>query len=679
MRSLDRLMRPQSIAVIGGGGWCANVIRECEKIGFAGDIWAVHPTRSEVAGIKAYASIADLPSAPDAAFIGVNRDATVGIVEQLSKAGAGGAVCFASGFREASAELEDGNSLQDSLVAAAGDMPILGPNCYGFVNALDGAALWPDVHGAVPCATGVAFIGQSSNVAINISMQTRGLPLAYVVTCGNQAQIGMAEIGEALLSDPRVTALGLHIEGVNDLRAYEQLARTATRLGKPVVVMKVGASDQAQLATVSHTASLAGSDAGARALMRRLGFALADDPASFVETLKVLHVTGGLPSNRILSMSCSGGEASLMADLGQSLGVEYPPLGQAQKDALRAALGPKVALANPLDYHTYIWGDEAALTACFSAGMAGGDLALGCVVLDFPRQDRFDAPDWAKVVEAVIATRETSGRPMALLGSFAEGMPEAVSERLIQNGVVPLNGMSDGLKAIAAAAQVRPMTAEPLLLPNGAAGEGETLDESTAKAMLTEHGLRIPHSKRTMTAEAAAEAADVIGYPVVLKGMGFAHKTEAGAVRINLTSAADVRAAAEAVPSNDYLVEEMVTGAVAELLVGVLCDPVHGFVLTIGAGGVMTEILQDTVSLLLPSTREDIAEALTRLRCYPLLTGYRGKPAADIGAIVDAVIAVQSFVTAHQDRVQEIEINPLLCCRDKAIAVDALIRMGGPQ
>nr|WP_246212830.1 acetate--CoA ligase family protein [Marivivens donghaensis] len=672
-------MRPRSIAVIGGGAWCANVIRECEKIGFAGDIWAVHPTRGEVAGIRAYPSIAALPSAPDAAFIGVNRDTTIGIVEQLSRVGAGGAVCFASGFREASAELEDGNSIQDSLVAAAGDMPILGPNCYGFVNALDGAALWPDVHGAGPCETGVAFIGQSSNVAINISMQTRGLPLAYVVTCGNQAQIGMAEIGEALLSDPRVTALGLHIEGVNDLRAYEKLAFTATQLGKPVVVMKVGSSDQAQLATVSHTASLAGSDAGARALMRRLGFALADDPASFVETLKVLHVAGGLLSNRILSMSCSGGEASLMADLGQSLGVAYPPLAQPQKDALRAALGPKVALANPLDYHTYIWGDEAALTACFSAGMAVGDLALGCVVLDFPRQDRFDAPDWAKVVDAVIATREATGRPMAVLASFAEGMPEGVSERLIQHGVVPLCGMSDGLKAIAAAAQVRPMTGEPLLLPNQVTGDGETLDESTAKAMLTEHGLRISQSQRTATAEAAAEAADAIGYPVVLKGMGFAHKTEAGAVRINLTSAHEVQTAAEAIPCNDYLVEEMVTDAVAELLVGVLCDPVHGFVLTIGAGGVMTEILQDTVSLLLPSTKDDITEALTRLRCYPLLTGYRGKPAADIGAIVEAVMAVQDFVTAHQDSVQEIEINPLLCCPDKAVAVDALIRMGGHQ
>ncbi len=367
-----------------------------------------------------------------------------------------------------------------------------------------------------------------------------------------------------------------------------------------------------------------------------------------------------------------------MADLGQSLGVEFPPLDQPQKDALRAALGPKVALANPLDYHTYIWGDEAALTACFSAGMAGGDLALGCVVLDFPRQDRFDAPDWAKVVEAVIATREASGRPMSLLGSFAEGMPESISERLIQNGVIPLSGMSDGLKAIAAAAQVRPMNAAPLLLPN-AAGEGETLDEGAAKGMLTAHGLRIPQSHRTTTAEAAAEAADAIGYPVVLKGMGFAHKTEAGAVRINLTSAADVRTAAEAIPSSDYLVEEMVTGAVAELLVGVLCDPVHGFVLTIGAGGVMTEILQDTVSLLLPSTSANIAEALTRLRCYPLLTGYRGKPAADLDAIVKAVLAVQSFVTAHQDRVQEIEINPLLCSPDGAVAVDALIRMGGPQ
>lgn len=680
METLDRLLRPRSIAVVGGGGWCANVIRECRRVGFQGAIWPVHPTRTEVEGLPAFASIEQLPEAPDAAFVGVNREATIGVVAALSARGAGGAVCFASGFREASAELADGNSLQEALVEAAGEMRILGPNCYGFVNALDGAALWPDVHGMVPTGTGVAIVGQSSNVAINLTMQTRGLPLAYMVTVGNQAQTGMAEIGAALLEDPRVTALGLHIEGVSDLRGYEALAQTASRFGKPVVVLKVGASEQAQVATVSHTASLAGSDAGARALMARLGFGMVDSPATLIETLKVLHVTGGLASKRIASMSCSGGEASLMADLGMALGLDYPLLAEAQKTGLRAALGPKVALANPLDYHTYIWGNSEALSDCFSAMMAA-DLALGCVVLDFPRADRFAAPEWHLVLEAVAEARRRSGKPMALLASLPEGMPEAIAQEAMAQGVIPLNGMEDGLAAIAAAASVRRGAPDlsAIYLPNRVDGNVETLGEGDAKAMLAAHGLTVPGAIAVSGAENAAIAAQKIGFPVVLKGSGIAHKTEAGAVCVGLQTPEAVRAAADRMPCRDFLVEEMVTGGVAELLVGVVCDPAHGFVLTLGAGGILTEILADTTSLILPVDAAAVRQALKRLRSYPLLAGYRGRDGANIEQVVAAVLAVQEFVSVRQAQLQEVEINPLICTPDRAIAVDALIRMGGKE
>ena len=250
-RDLNRLLRPRSIAVIGGGAWCANVLRECRKIGFSGDLWSVHPKRSEMAGLPAFARVEDLPGVPDAVFIGVNRHVTVDTVALLSSMGAGGAVCFASGFAEAEAELADGPELQRALVAAAGDMPVLGPNCYGFLNALDGALLWPDQHGLVPVDSGVAIVTQSSNIACNLTMQARGLPIAYVMTAGNQAQTDLATMGRGLLADSRVTALGLHIEGIADLRGFEALAATARELGKPIVAVRIGASEQARAATVS--------------------------------------------------------------------------------------------------------------------------------------------------------------------------------------------------------------------------------------------------------------------------------------------------------------------------------------------------------------------------------------------------------------------------------------------
>lgn len=671
---ISRLLRPRSIAVVGGGTWCANVIEQCRNIGFSGDVWPVHPKRDAVGGVAAFATIKDLPKAPDAAFIGINRDLTIEAVQALAAKGTGGSVCFASGFLEAQAETSDGASKQEKLRRAAGDMTILGPNCYGFLNYLDGAALWPDQHGGVRTESGVAIVTQSSNIAINLTMQNRGLPVAYVVTVGNQVQTGLSDISCALLEDPRVTALGLHIEGVDELRAFEHMAETAHRLGKPIVALKIGKTDQAQATTISHTASLAGSEAGARALLDRLGIGQAASLPILLETLKLLHVAGPLSSNRVASMSCSGGEASLIADSAYGSALVFPALDAAQKTGLRAALGAKVALANPLDYHTYIWGDVAAMTQTFTA-MMQGDLAIGCVVLDFPRSDRCDTCAWEPVIDAVARTKEATGRPMAILASLQESMPEDVSLRLVQMGIVPFSGMDDAVDAMDIAARLgqNEHQAPPLLLPP-AIGTSRTLSEAEAKHALSTHGVRVPGAARAESARAAADAATQIGFPVVLKGDGIAHKTEAGAVVLDLQSEDAVMISAKAMPTERFLVEEMIADTVAELLVGVVADPAHGYVLTLAAGGVLTELLEDSVSLLLPTTPVAIRGALGVLRVARMLKGYRGKPGADMEAIVDSVLALQAYVTASKP--QEVEINPLICTADTAVAADALIRIG---
>ncbi|MBO9467474.1 acetate--CoA ligase family protein [Tropicibacter sp. R15_0] len=680
--NLQRLLQPRSIAVIGGGAWCANVIRECRKIGFVGEIWPVHPKRDEVGDLPTFKHINDLPGAPDAAFIGVNRALTVEAVRLLSARGTGGAVCFASGFSEAQAELGDGADLQQALLDAAGDMRLLGPNCYGFVNALDCAALWPDQHGMQPVERGVAILTQSSNIALNLTMQTRGLPIAYLGTLGNQAQTDLAELGATILEDPRVTALGLHIEGLSDLRGFEVLARRAFELGKRIVAVKIGASEQASAAAVSHTASLSGSDAGARALLKRLGIAQVGSLAGLMETLKILHCRGPLAHGGIASMSCSGGEASLVADSVLGTELHFPALSAQQQEALRGALGPKVALANPLDYHTYIWGDQEALTGCFSAMMSAGNLALGIVVLDFPRADRCDAREWDIVVNAVADTAAATGATMAIMTSLPECMPENIAQDLMTRGVIPICGFGEGLEAVAAAAWLgeNGPASVSLLLPSGGKLMHETtiqtvLAEGEAKKILAQHGLAVPRSKRARTPREAGDAAAEIGFPIVLKGEGFAHKTEAGAVKLGLTTTEDVIAAAVKMNAAGYLVEQMVPQTVAELLIGVMRDPAHGFVLTLGAGGILTEILQDTVSLLLPVDETAILTALHSLRIAPMLAGYRGAVAAEKKAICQAVLAVQAYVKAQAGRVAEVEINPLLCGPDGAIAVDALIRL----
>ena len=671
-RDLNRLLRPKTIAVVGGGAWCRQVVMQCQKIGFEGTIWPMHPSADDICGLPVYRSLGEMPSAPDATFIGVNRDATIGIASQLATMGAGGAVCFASGFLEAQAEDASGANLQQHLLDAAGDMPFLGPNCYGFVNYLDGALLWPDQHGGKRTDSGVAIITQSSNIAINLTMQNRGLPLAYVVTAGNQAQCGVSEIGLSLLDDPRVTALGLHIEGIGDLRRFEALAARAQTLGKPIVAIKVGQSGQARAATMSHTASLAGEDAGADALLKRLGIARVFDLPSLLETLKLLHVAGPLPQKTLATISCSGGEASLAADTAVAYDVTFPPLNDRQKTDLRATLGPRVALANPLDYHTYIWRDVPAMTAAFAA-MADPGVAMTILIVDFPRSDLCDPSDWDCVIEATIAAAAQTGTRYGMAATLPELMPESVAETLIAAGVVPFSGLKEAIAACAAAAISPTGNVAPILLPN-TTENANLVAEGDAKNVLALHGLRVPRSQRCVTLDEVIEVSGNIGFPQVLKGEGVAHKTEAGAVKLNLLSAENTHTAAAQMAATGYLIEEMVTGTVAELLIGVVRDPAHGFVLTLGAGGTLTEILQDSVSLLIPATDTDIQTALGTLRIAPLLAGYRGAPAADMQAILRAIRSVQAYAIANADTLHEIEINPLICTRTDAIAADALLR-----
>ncbi|MEJ6396418.1 acetate--CoA ligase family protein [Yoonia sp. 208BN28-4] len=662
MRDLSRLLRPASIAIIGGGAWCHAVVQQLEKAGFSGDVYRVHPSGDG----GAFASVADLPQAPDAAFVGVNRDATLDVIADLSAKGAGGAVCFASGF----AEVADGQDRNAALLQAAGDMPILGPNCYGFINALDGALLWPDQHGCVPCDRGVAILTQSSNIAINLTMQARGLPLAYVFTCGNQAQTTQAEIAMALLDDPRVTAIGLHVEGFGDLAQWQAFARAAHAKGVRVVLLKVGTSLEAQQATVSHTASLAGSDAGARALMARFGFATVADLDDLIETLKILHVAGPLASNRIATISCSGGEASLAADIAAPLGLVFPPLTDRQTAALSDALGPKVALANPLDYHTYIWRDTTAMTHAFSA-MLDPDLALVALIVDFPRKDRCDPTDWRCVIDAALAMAQRGG-PVAVIASLPELMPEDVAEELMAGGVIPLNGLGCGLRAVAAAALCAPVDLSLDLVTGPAAHDTITLTEAGAKHALAEHGLAVP--RHTQIGQITEVANLEMHYPVVLKAEGVAHKSDRGGVALNLMSEAEIIVAAHNMDADRFLIEEMIPDPVAELLVGVTHDPAHGLVLTVGAGGVLTELLSDTQSLLLPASADSVRRALSHLKCYRILQGFRGKPAADIDAIIAAIMVITGYALANADTVQEVEVNPLICTAKNAIAADALIR-----
>jgi len=680
--ALQRLFAPRSIAMFGGNA-AAEAIRQCRKLGFAGDIWPVHPTRTSVEGLPCFASVADLPAAPDAAFVAVPAQATVDVVRQLAQRGAGGAICYASGFAEVG---EVGATLQAELVQAAGDMALVGPNCYGMLNYLDGVALWPDQHGGTRVERGVAIVTQSGNIGLNLTMQRRALPLAYLITVGNKAGDGMEAIVDALLQDPRVTAIGLHIEGLDDVAEFSRVALKALEKKVPLVALKAGSSEAGARTTMSHTSSLAGPDKLYDALFARCGVARVNDVAGLLETLKLLHVHGALNGKRIISASCSGGEASLVADLAQANGLDMPALPAAADATLRAVLGDKVTVANPLDYHTYIWGDLAAQTACFAGLMACG-FDAHVLVLDFPRADRCDGTSWQTTLDAFVAAYAQTQAPALVLTSLPEGLPDAVGAQLLAAGVAPMQGTADCMQAIAhaariGAAQARLADTQPVApAPSGPiASAGRALHEVASKQALQAYGLPIP-AGQCVDAQGAAAAAQVLGFPVVVKAVSatLAHKTEAGGVQLNLRSAEQVHAAVAAMAhlSSTFLVEKMATEVVAEIIVGVTRDAQFGLSLTLGTGGILVELLQDAATLLLPATPADIRAALQSLQTWPLLTGYRGRAAGDVDALIHAISAIASYSSAHAAQLLELDVNPILVlpAGQGVVAVDALISL----
>ncbi|MCT4655126.1 MAG: acetate--CoA ligase family protein [Cohaesibacter sp.] len=705
---LDRVLRPQTIAFVGGRE-AREAVRQCKRMGYEGKIWPVHPRQSEIEGHRCFASLDDLPSPPDATFIGVNRHATIEIVHELARSGAGGAVCYASGFREADHETGEGADLQRQLIEAAGEMPILGPNCYGLINYLDGALLWPDQHGGKAADKGVAILTQSSNMAINMTMQRRGLPLAYMMAVGNQAQTGLSDLALSVLDDPRVTALGLHIEGIDDLAKFEAMAAKAREKNIPVVVLKMGRSDVARALALSHTASLAGADDLADQFFARLGVARLASLPSFLEALKLLHIHGPLAGTSICSMSCSGGEASLMADHAEGRAVVFRPLERAEHDRIKATLSELVSVANPLDYHTFIWGNEEACTNTFAAMMGCGfDLSL--LVLDFPRLDRCRDEDWQAALDGLVAAARLTGGKAAVLATLPENLPEERAEELPRRAIVPFAGIDEAYDAIEAAAFIHQSWEKALpprlLLPRAGAmsqeeEEQETglsnaplsdvshpplmLDEDKAKGALEQHGLVVPSRRLVGSRYEALAAAQALGYPVVLKVVSsdLAHKSDVGGVVINISDDTALARAFDGMAhlGENFMIETMVRGGVAELIVGVNRDAQFGLHLVIGAGGVLVDLLKDSAIVLLPASRNDIRAAILSLKSAHLLTGYRSRPLADIEAACDAILAVADYAKAHGEDLMELDVNPLIVKQqgEGAVAADALIRLKNPS
>ncbi len=678
--NLSRLISPKSIAVVGNRG-ADFAIRESKKLGYNHKIWAIHPTLDFLEGIKCYRDIKDLPEVPDATFIAVNAESAIDIIADLKSIGGGGAVLYASGFGEVG---EKGIKRNQRLLEAADGMPVIGPNCYGFINSLDRVALWPDVHGCEAVSSGVAIITQSGNIGLNITMQSIGLPIAYMFTLGNQTNTNIADIIHAMLDDNRVSAIGLHIEGISDIKSFEIAAQRAINKKIPIVAIKSGRTDASAKIALSHTSSMTGSDQLFSVFFERLGIARVNTVPEFLETLKLLSIIGVIDHNGVASMSCSGGEAGMMADLIDGLDINFPSLDDLHKDRVKLALNDFVEVDNPLDYHTFIWGDRKRTSECFKQ-MISGNFAATMLLLDWPRTQESEQKEWDLTLLALSDAISGTGEKAIVLASIADCMPKRIIKKCQKYGIAPMIGMDICLKAlnhsyrIGLAFETSSMQSIEILRSLSHSSKISNLTEFEGKKLLEKYDVPIPDGGIVTSTSEALMAAEKIHYPLTLKvsNADLTHKTELGAVLLDINDPIVLEKACQDLfkigPS--LLLEKMVQDSVTELIIGMANDPIFGKYIIIGSGGILVELFKDTIPLLFPVSREDVSLALSQLKVFPIIKGFRNNPEGDIEAIINCVMSVVKLI--NENDIIELDINPLLVLKrgSGVIAVDTLIKL----
>ncbi len=689
--NLRRLLSPRHIAFIGGSDADFSA-RQCAAQ-FDGPVWGVNPRRETMGGQPCYPSVEDLPEPPDAVFLATPRAVATETVRSLSRMGAGGVACFTAGFGELGAS---GQLAEAELIQAAGDMALVGPNCYGVINFTNGALLWPFGAGNRRCEQGVALIMQSGMLPANLTMNARSLPISYVISAGNQAALAIEDYLDVLVDEDSVTAVGLYIEGIRDIDRFAAASLRAIEANKPIVVLKAGKSSLGSSISLSHTGSLAGADQAFSALFEQLGIIRVNSPVEMVETLKLLSVSGAPAGKRLAAFTCSGGDAAMVADYCELVGLALPQ-PSAETSRKLAELLPDIAtVSNPLDYTTPLWGNSEVMPAVFQTLIEDGyDAAI--VIQDFPPPHIHpDNSHYRNDANSFIKACNEVGIPGAVCSDLPENIDQQSREIMIAGGVTPLQGLDAGLDAMAHACRYGQMRQRFLLAEQFSPlrrlsvpdreSSSRILDEWQGKQLLQSSGIEIPSGQLVDPAE-IDRIADHISYPVVLKAVSaeLPHKSEAGAVKVDLDDAKqlseavdDMRrsmaAVAPQVDFNQVLVEAMVEEVIAELMVGINTDPQFGQLLVIASGGVLVELTRDARTLLLPTTDVQVRQALQELKCYPLLLGYRGKPAADIDAIVSGIRAIINLAELRHERLIEMDINPLMVTPQACIAADVMIR-----
>ncbi|MGZ4288722.1 MAG: acetate--CoA ligase family protein [Solirubrobacteraceae bacterium] len=683
--SLERLLRPRSVAVVGAtdrdGSYGAQALISLQAISYPGEVWGVNPGRSEVLGRPCVPSLADLPEAVDAVVVAIPAAGVPDVIEQAGALGCGGAVVFSAGF----AEVADGTALQAQLTAAAERhaLPVCGPNCNGIVAAHSCTALWGDaLEPREPGA--VALISQSGNVAVNALATRRGLRFHTVIASGNQAVLGAADYLELLAGEDGLRSIALYLEDDGGPRLCRGLAACA-HAGVRVVVLKVGSSPAGARAAAAHSAALAGDQRVFRSLIDEAGAIWARDVHELLELAKALSVPGATRARDGLAIvTCSGGDSAQGADEAARRGLALPPLAPRTRERLREQLPHAATVANPLDYTAMIWGDSDAVGGLVRT--IGEDSDVGQVLVFYDQPAGLIGAveeSWRAVRDGIIAGARDSPAPTMVASTLPELLDDAAAWRFAQCGVPAVAGLRTGIRCAAA---MRTPLGDPGRLreiaafaqaaaTRGAGGSGRWLGEHETKQLLRGAGVNVVDGRAVADGDDAALALEELGGDIALKlsAASVQHKSELGGVVLGLNDVSAVRAAyvrlAELAAQHDgvVLAERMAPPGV-ELLIAARTDAVVP-ALILGLGGIWTELLDDVAIVPLPASARRIERALKSLRGAPVLLGARGRGAVDLAAACELAHRVGELLLERS--LALIEVNPVFVSADGAIVADA--------
>jgi acetate---CoA ligase (ADP-forming) len=694
--ALAPLFAPHSIAIIGASNDPTRIggrpIAALRQGGFGGAIYPVNPTRQEVQGIRAYPSVGDIGGDIDCAIVAVGADLAVPAIEACAARGVKSAVIFSAGFAEAAAPGPERQSRIIEVARAAG-MRMIGPNCLGLFHTpsrtyLTFSALFQD---QTPPGGHMGLVSQSGGAGAHILKlaQQRGLPLGTFVTTGNEADVEFGEVLTVLADDEDVKVILAYLEGVRSRGSFLAGLARAHAARKPVVLLKVGRTESGAAAAASHTASLAGADSIYDAVFHQYGVFRARDTEELLDVAYVAQHARLMPGRRLGVVTISGGMGAQIADAASEAGLALEPTPEDAKPALRA-LCPPGSPENPVDVTAQVSTDHDLMARSLEIVMASGAFDSFLAFFGLYACVPVLGERLLETLTELRARRREGTAAVCIIGDVG------VNKAYEKAGYLVFEEPARAVAALAAVAKIAEgfLRSLPLAYRPGPPGivRGQRFNEVEAKAALSTAGLRVPAEIFARGSAEAAERAACLRGPLALKIVSgdLVHKSDVGGVALRL-QVAEIGAAVVAMAAevgrhaphariDGYLVSEMVSGGV-EVIVGARRDPLFGPVVLVGLGGVLAELFRDVSLRLAPVTPEMAREMIAELKALPLLTGYRGRPEADMEALAVAVAAISRFAADNADALESIEVNPLVVLeRGKgAVALDAVIQIAPPK